>query len=86
MEHIRFVGLDSHKDRISIAVAESGRGGSVEYFSEIANAPYAIKSYATVRGVPASRWRFAIRPARAVMAFIANSQAWAIAATWWRHR
>ena len=25
MEHTRFIGLDIHKERISIAVAESGR-------------------------------------------------------------
>ncbi|WP_129468762.1 MULTISPECIES: hypothetical protein [Mesorhizobium] len=75
MEHIRFVGLDIHKERISIAVAESGRGGLVEYLGEIANDPDAITSYAIVWGVPARRWRFAMRPARAVKAFIANSMA-----------
>ena len=42
MEHTRFVGLDIHKQRISIAVAESGRSGSVEYLGEIANDPDAI--------------------------------------------
>ena len=42
MEHTRFVGLDIHKERISIAVAESGRSGVVEYLGEISNDPVAI--------------------------------------------
>jgi transposase len=36
MEHTRFIGLDIHKERISIA-AKSGRSGAVEYLGEIAN-------------------------------------------------
>jgi transposase len=42
MEHTRFIGLDVHKARISIAVAESGRSGAVEYLGDIANEPGAI--------------------------------------------
>lgn len=30
MKHTRFVGLDVHKDQISVAVAESGRGGAAK--------------------------------------------------------
>src|SRR6195256_1674686 len=37
MEHTRFIGFDIHKERISGAVAESGRSGAVEYLGEIAN-------------------------------------------------
>lgn len=43
MEDTRFIGLDIHKERISIAVAESGRSGPVEYLGEIANDAGAIK-------------------------------------------
>ena len=42
MEYTRFVGLDIHKERISVTVAESGRSGAVEYLGEIANDPGAI--------------------------------------------
>src|SRR4030081_1512399 len=42
MEHTRFIGLDIHKERISVAVAESGRLGAVKYLGEIANDPGAI--------------------------------------------
>ena len=42
MDHTRFVGLDIHKERISVAVAESGRSGAVEYLGEISNDAVAI--------------------------------------------
>jgi len=86
MEHTRFIGLDIHKERISVAVAESGRSGAVEYLGEIANEPGAISKLCDRLRVPASRWRFVMRPDRAAMAFIANSDASAIGATWWLRR
>ena len=42
MEHTRFIDLDIHKEWISVAVAESGRSGAVDYLGEIANEPGAI--------------------------------------------
>ena len=87
MKHTRFIGLDIHKERISVAVAESGRSGRSGI--TLARLPMILApsaSYATVFGVPASRWRFVMRRDRAAMAFIANSQALAIDAMWWHHR
>ena len=86
MEHTRFVGFDIHKERISIAVAESGRSGVVEYLGEIANDPDAIgklcdrlgRSANTgilLRGRPVRLWRSS-----------ATHRASAIGATWWRRR
>jgi transposase len=52
MEHTRFIGLDIHKERISIAVAESGRSGAVEYLGEVANDPGAISKLCDRLGRP----------------------------------
>jgi len=58
MEHTRFVGLDIHKERISIAVAENGRSGSVEYLGEIANSPDAISKLCDRLGKPGKALAF----------------------------
>ena len=80
MEHTRFVGLDIHKERISIAVAESGRSCAVEYLGEISNDPVAIGKLCDRLERRRKLLRFATRLARAAMVFTVNSSASAIAA------
>lgn len=41
-ETITFVGLDSHKDRISVALADGAGAGEVRYLGEIDNTPTAV--------------------------------------------
>jgi hypothetical protein len=36
------VGLETHKTKIAVAVAEPGRAGEVRFYGEIANQPDAI--------------------------------------------
>lgn len=37
-----FIGLDTHKETIAVAIAEDGREGEVRYFGQIANEPAAV--------------------------------------------
>ena len=38
-----FVGLDTSKMKISVALAEAGRGGEVRFLGDIANTPEAVR-------------------------------------------
>src|ERR1700680_2785674 len=58
MQHTRFIGFDVHKERISVAVAESGRSGTVEYLGEIANEPSAISKLCDRLWRPGKRLSF----------------------------
>ena len=42
MPDIRFIGLDVHKAKISVAIAEDGRNGEVLSYGSIDNTPTAI--------------------------------------------
>ena len=42
MEFNAYIGLDVHKETITVAIAETGRTGEVRFFGEIANTPDAV--------------------------------------------
>jgi transposase len=42
MPHIRFIGLDVHKKKIAVAIAEDGRVGEVLSYGSVDNTPAAL--------------------------------------------
>ena len=84
MHPTRFVGLDVHKQRISVSVADSGRRAALEYLGEIDNEPSAISKLCLRLARPGVVLSFAMGRVLAGMAFIVSSSASAIDATWWR--
>ncbi len=76
MEHTRFVGLDIHKERISIAMTESGRSGAVEYLGEIANDPDAISKLCDRPGRSGKPLVFFMRPDRRLWCSSPTNQPW----------
>jgi len=42
MSHVRFIGLDVHKKKIAVAIAEEGRNGEVLSYGSIDNTPEAL--------------------------------------------
>jgi len=80
MEHTRFVGLDIHKERISIRWRRADGLARWNISVRFPTIPLRSVGCATVSSVRARLWRFATRLARAAMVFTVNSSASAIAA------
>jgi hypothetical protein len=86
MEHTRFVGLDIHKERISIAAAESGRSGAVQYLGEVRQLIRSLSAKLGDRlGPPGRPLAFCYKGRPCAYGVYRNSKAAAIGATWWRH-
>ena len=57
-EDITYVGLDTHKATISVAIAEPGRSGEVRYWGKIRNEPAEVGRLARKLGKQHGRLRF----------------------------
>jgi hypothetical protein len=71
-DRITYVGLDVHKDRIVVALAEGGLRGEVRDYGRIANTPAALQRLVRKLGQQEAKLRFSTKPGRVVMASNAN--------------
>ena len=55
---ITYVGLDVHKDTITVALAETGKRGEVREYGKIANTPTALKALAAKLSRVGNEFRF----------------------------
>jgi transposase len=71
-ENTTFIGLDVHKETITVALAESGERGEVREYGRIANSPEALKGLLRNCSGRAASCSFATKPVRVATASNAN--------------
>jgi hypothetical protein len=67
-----FVGLDTSKNKISVALAEDGRRGEVRFFGDIDNNPDAVKRLVSKLSGKYNSCCFVTKRVRLAMAYIAR--------------
>jgi len=60
-----YVGLDTDKKHIDVALAEALPGGEVRYWGQVANEARAVAGWSSACRPAAGSWRCATRPGRA---------------------
>jgi hypothetical protein len=68
-----FVGLDTSKRKISVALAEDGRRGEVRFLGDIDNTPDVIRRLVNKLSGNINSCCFAMKQVRLAMAYIAKS-------------
>ena len=77
-----FVGLDTSKLKISVAIAASDRGGEVRFYGDIGSDPGSVASMVATRQSGEPSCAFAMRRARRVTICIVRSLGLATT-VWW---
>lgn len=67
-----YVGLDTDKKQIDVAVAEALPKGEVRYWGQVANTPASVDRLVKKLDKVAANWSCVTKPGRAAMACIAT--------------
>lgn len=81
-----FVGLDTSKLKISVAVADGERTGEVRFLGDISSEPGAVASLVAKLAKAEPSFTSATRPAPQGTTSIARSSGSGMSAWWWLHR
>ena len=77
-----YVGLDTSKLKISVAMAEAGRDGEVRFFGDIDGTPEAVDALSQSSLSDTPEWSFATKPGQPGMGYTGKSRLSAMNARW----
>ena len=81
-----FVGLDTSKLKISVAVADGERNGEVRFFGDISAEPASVASIVAKLAKRGCKLHFCYEAGPTVTSFTGRSLGLVIVARWWHHR
>jgi transposase len=85
-DSVIFIGLDTSKLKISVAVADGGRNGEVRFFGDISSEPVSVAAMVKKLSKNGAKLHFCYEAGPPATVFTVRLSNWAMTAWWWRRR